>query len=235
MDPTTIVNPCVPSERVLDEKEKVLRTVKGILNKLTPKKFEPLFQQLLTAGINTPEILQEVISLIFTKAADEPTLCSMYAALCGKLSRALPEFPPFKKAGGSGAGDVPISFRRVLLSACQSEFYDAARHRKQAGELPGSQQGASVKGEEGAVEGGEGKDGVGEGGMKGGRGKETDRKKDEEEGKREKGRGEEEKMIRLRGEQQHRAKARTLGIVRLIGELCLLGIITVRIILECMR
>ncbi|CAI5469917.1 unnamed protein product [Closterium sp. Yama58-4] len=108
-----------------------------ILNKLTPEMFESLFQQLLTAGINTPEILQEVILLIFTKAVDEPTFCPMYAALCEKLSRALPEFPPSNGAGGGGeegsgaGGGEPISFRRVLLGTCQEEFERAAKQRLQ--------------------------------------------------------------------------------------------------------
>ncbi|CAI6002750.1 unnamed protein product [Closterium sp. NIES-64] len=154
MDPTTIVeaaNPRVPRGSVVDEKQKVLRTVQDILNKLTPETFDPLFQQLLTAGINTPEILQGVINLIFTKAVDEPTFCPMYAALCEKLSRALPEFPPSNGAGrgeggageggaeeggagegGAGAGgNEPISFRSVLLNTCQEEFERAVKLRIQ--------------------------------------------------------------------------------------------------------
>ncbi|GJP43835.1 hypothetical protein CLOM_g3242 [Closterium sp. NIES-68] len=138
MDPATIAkaaNPWVPRGRVRDEKEKVLRTVQGILNKLTPEMFAPLVQQLLSSGINTPQILQEVISLVFTKAVDEPTFCPMYAALCENLSRGLPEFPAANggEGKGEGAGGEPISFRRVLIGTCQEEFERAAVLREQVG------------------------------------------------------------------------------------------------------
>ncbi|CAI5973323.1 unnamed protein product [Closterium sp. NIES-64] len=187
MDPTTIVeaaNPRVPRGSVVDEKQKVLRTVQDILNKLTPETFDPLFQQLLTTGINTPEILQGVINLIFTKAVDEPTFCPMYAALCEKLSRALPEFPPSNGAGrgeggageggaeeggagegGAGAGgNEPISFRSVLLNTCQEEFERAVKLRIQAGELLESLQEGSTKGDEGGEEEGGEERGEEEGG-----------------------------------------------------------------------
>ncbi|KAJ6406130.1 hypothetical protein OIU84_009785 [Salix udensis] len=59
----------------LSEKERVLKTVKGILNKLTPEKFDLLKGQLIDSGITTPDILKGVISLIFDKAVLEPTFC----------------------------------------------------------------------------------------------------------------------------------------------------------------
>nr|POE96244.1 eukaryotic translation initiation factor isoform 4g-2 [Quercus suber] len=61
----------------LSEKERVLKTVKGILNKLTPEKFDVLKGQLIDSGITTPDILKDVISLIFDKAVLEPTFCPM--------------------------------------------------------------------------------------------------------------------------------------------------------------
>ncbi|KAL5216205.1 hypothetical protein ABZP36_007606 [Zizania latifolia] len=66
----------------LSEKERVLKTVKGILNKLTPKMFDLLKGQLMEAGITTADILKDVISLIFEKAVFEPTFCPMNAQLC---------------------------------------------------------------------------------------------------------------------------------------------------------
>jgi len=59
----------------LSEKEKVLKAVKGILNKLTPEKFDLLKGQLVEAGITTADILKDVITLIFEKAVFEPTFC----------------------------------------------------------------------------------------------------------------------------------------------------------------
>ncbi|CAI5458867.1 unnamed protein product [Closterium sp. Yama58-4] len=118
-------NPWMPRRGAVDEKEKVLRTVKGILNKLTPEKFDVLLQQMLDSGITSAERLQEVISLIFDKAVDEPTFCPMYAELCDKLSHALPQFP------GPEGSDKPVTFRRILLNTCQEEFEQALKLRQE--------------------------------------------------------------------------------------------------------
>ena len=70
-----------------------MKTVKGIPNKLTPKKFDLLKGQLIDSGITTADILKGVISLIFDKAVLEPTFCPMYALLCSELNEKLPPFP----------------------------------------------------------------------------------------------------------------------------------------------
>ncbi|KAJ8768003.1 hypothetical protein K2173_020943 [Erythroxylum novogranatense] len=87
----------------LSEKERVLKTVKGILNKLTPEKFDLLKGQLIDSGITSADILKGVISLIFDKAVLEPTFCPMYAQL----------YEP---------GGKEITFKRVLLNNCQEAF-----------------------------------------------------------------------------------------------------------------
>eukprot|EP00250_Pteridium_aquilinum_P011831 c20336_g1_i2 orf=506-3106(+) len=112
-------NPWMPRRGAVSEKEKVLRTVKGILNKLTPEKFNLLVEQLLNAGIDSAEILKGVISLVFDKAVLEPTFCPMYAEMCVHLSKALPEFPSDEDDG------KPVTFRRILLNSCQEEFEGA--------------------------------------------------------------------------------------------------------------
>lgn len=112
-------NPWMAKRGPLSEKERVLRTVKGILNKLTPEKFSVLVGQLLNTGIDSAEILKGVISLVFDKAVLEPTFCPLYAELCVHLSKALPEFP-------SDEGDgKPVTFRRILLNSCQEAFEGA--------------------------------------------------------------------------------------------------------------
>mmetsp|Transcript_19505 Transcript_19505/g.26972 ORF Transcript_19505/g.26972 Transcript_19505/m.26972 type:complete len:785 (-) Transcript_19505:323-2677(-) len=106
--------------------EKLLRSVKGILNKITPEKFEKLSDQIVNIGITTADLLHKVISLIFDKAVAEPTFCQLYSRLCVKLSKALPEFPP---AEGE---DKPMTFRRILLNTCQEEFEGATAQRAAA-------------------------------------------------------------------------------------------------------
>ncbi|XP_039131466.1 eukaryotic translation initiation factor [Dioscorea cayenensis subsp. rotundata] len=100
----------------LSEKERVLKTVKGILNKLTPEKFDVLKGQLIDSGITSTDILKEVIKLIFDKAVLEPTFCPMYAQLCSDLNEKLPSFPA-EEPGGKD-----ITFKRVLLNICQEAF-----------------------------------------------------------------------------------------------------------------
>ncbi|GAQ88382.1 eukaryotic translation initiation factor eIF-4G [Klebsormidium nitens] len=99
---------------VQDPSEKLYKTVKGVLNKLTPDNYEKLFNQIVSAGISNADMLRGVISLIFDKAVLEPTFCPLYAELCVKLSKALPEF--------NEGEDKPVTFRRVMLNTCQEEF-----------------------------------------------------------------------------------------------------------------
>ncbi|XP_010905020.1 eukaryotic translation initiation factor [Elaeis guineensis] len=113
----------------LSEKERVLKMVKGILNKLTPEKFDVLKGQLIDAGITTPDILKEVITLIFEKAVLEPTFCPMYAQLCSDLSEKLPPFPSEEPGGKE------ITFKRILLNNCQEAFEGADNLRAEVRKL----------------------------------------------------------------------------------------------------
>ncbi|PON31716.1 26S proteasome regulatory complex, non-ATPase subcomplex, Rpn1 subunit [Parasponia andersonii] len=113
----------------LSEKDRVLKTVKGILNKLTPEKFDVLKGQLIDAGITTADILMGVISLIFDKAVLEPTFCPMYASLCSDLNEKLPSFPSDEPGGKE------ITFKRVLLDNCQGAFEDSDKLRAELGQM----------------------------------------------------------------------------------------------------
>ncbi|KAG6469038.1 eukaryotic translation initiation factor-like [Zingiber officinale] len=135
--PTTLLKAEVPwSARRgnLSDKDRVLKTVKGILNKLTPEKFDVLKGQLIDAGITTPDILMDVITLIFEKAVFEPTFCPMYARLCFDLNEKLDTFPP-EEGGGK-----EITFKRVLLNNCQEAFEGADNLRAEVRKLTGPDQ-----------------------------------------------------------------------------------------------
>lgn len=118
----------------LSEKDRVLKTVKGILNKLTPEKFDLLKGQLIDAGITTPDILKDVITLIFDKAVLEPTFCPMYAQLCSDLNEKLPPFPSEVEGGKE------ITFKRILLNNCQEAFEGADNLRAEIAKLTGPDQ-----------------------------------------------------------------------------------------------
>ncbi|KAG2668186.1 hypothetical protein I3843_15G143500 [Carya illinoinensis] len=118
----------------LSEKDRVLKTVKGILNKLTPEKFDLLKGQLIDSGITSADILQEVISLIFEKAVLEPTFCPMYALLCSDLNEKLPPFPSNEPGGRE------ITFKRVLLDNCQEAFENAGKLREEVRQMTAPEQ-----------------------------------------------------------------------------------------------
>ncbi|XP_058114024.1 eukaryotic translation initiation factor [Magnolia sinica] len=118
----------------LSEKERVLKTVKGILNKLTPEKFDLLKGQLIDSGITTPDILKGVITLIFDKAVLEPTFCPMYALLCSDLNEKLPPFPSEEPGGKE------ITFKRILLNICQEAFEGSANLRAEIRQMTAPEQ-----------------------------------------------------------------------------------------------
>ncbi|KAK7329911.1 hypothetical protein VNO77_24093 [Canavalia gladiata] len=135
--PTTLVKAEVPwSARrgSLSDKDRVLKTVKGILNKLTPEKFDLLKGQLIDSGITSADILKEVISLIFDKAVLEPTFCPMYAQLCSDLNEKLPPFPSDEPGGKE------ITFKRVLLNICQEAFEGADKLREEVRQMTAAEQ-----------------------------------------------------------------------------------------------
>ncbi|PHT75311.1 hypothetical protein T459_18833 [Capsicum annuum] len=86
----------------------VLKTAKGILNKLTPENFDIFKGRLLDAGITRADIL---------KATLEPTFCPMYAQLCSYLNEKLPPFPSTDEPGGE-----EITFEHVLLNTCDEAY-----------------------------------------------------------------------------------------------------------------
>jgi len=96
-----------------NKQDQVFRKVRGILNKLTPEKFQKLSDDLLATELNSIVILRGVILLIFEKALDEPKYSSMYAQLCKRLTEEAPNFDPPPSA---------CTFRVLLLSKCKSEF-----------------------------------------------------------------------------------------------------------------
>jgi translation initiation factor 4G len=74
-----------------DEEEKIYKTVKGLLNKLTLEKFDTLYEQIKDVGINTASLLRGFVVLLYDKAVLEPTFIGMYARMCEKLAADLPE------------------------------------------------------------------------------------------------------------------------------------------------
>ena len=66
--------------------EELYKKVRGVLNRLTPQKFETLVSQVRELQIDTEERLQGVIDLVFEKAVDEPNFSVAYALMCRELA-----------------------------------------------------------------------------------------------------------------------------------------------------
>ncbi|XP_067140206.1 eukaryotic translation initiation factor 4 gamma 3-like isoform X2 [Centruroides vittatus] len=93
------------------ELEKKLR---GILNKLTPQKFQTLVEQVKQLPIDNEERLKCVINLIFEKAIDEPNFSVPYANMCKHIA--------MSKLNVNTGNEKSTNFRKALLTKCQAEF-----------------------------------------------------------------------------------------------------------------
>lgn len=110
----------------MPEEEKLLREVKGMLNKLTLDKFDPISDKIIDMGIMSKTIMPGTIDLIFDKAVEEPKFASMYARLCLKIvmhenEEKVKADPPLPSEDGTPA-KVDLEFRRFLISKCQVEY-----------------------------------------------------------------------------------------------------------------
>ncbi|XP_067006474.2 eukaryotic translation initiation factor 4 gamma 1 isoform X2 [Anabrus simplex] len=96
--------------------EDLYKKVRGVLNKLTPEKFQKLVSQVKSLPIDTSDRLQGVINLVFEKAIDEPGFSVGYAQMCKILSN--------MRVPADGKSDTQefVNFRKLLIIRCQQEF-----------------------------------------------------------------------------------------------------------------
>ena len=112
-----------------DSPEMVDRKVKSLLNKLTMEKFDSISDQII-AWANKSEkekdgrTLIQVIRLVFEKATDEATWSEMYARLCRKMMEQISS--TVQDDGIRNSEGKPITggqlFRKYLLNRCQEDF-----------------------------------------------------------------------------------------------------------------
>ncbi|KAJ7072794.1 hypothetical protein C8F01DRAFT_1012705 [Mycena amicta] len=112
-----------------DSPEVVDRKVKSLLNKLTMEKFDSISDQIIEWANKSEKekdgrTLIQVIRLVFEKATDEATWSEMYARLCRKMMEQIS--PKVQDDGIKTAEGKPIAggqlFRKYLLNRCQEDF-----------------------------------------------------------------------------------------------------------------
>ncbi|KAJ8985507.1 hypothetical protein NQ317_015051 [Molorchus minor] len=104
------------SQRTTKKTEELYKKVRGVLNKLTPQKFDTLLSQIKSLQIDTAERLQGVIDLVFEKAVDEPNFSVAYALMCKELATLQFVIPVLKE------NPEYVNFRKLIITRCQMEF-----------------------------------------------------------------------------------------------------------------
>jgi len=195
-----------------DSPEMVDRKVKGLLNKLTMEKFDSISDQII-AWANKSEkekdgrTLIQVIRLVFEKATDEATWSEMYARLCRKMMEQISS--KVQDDGIKNNDGKPIAggqlFRKYLLNRCQEDF-----ERGWVAKEATAAAAASKALEDEAIKAANDKT------------KET---------------GKDEEVVLYSDEYYaaQKAKRQGLGLIKFIGELFKLQMLTERIMHECVK
>lgn len=97
--------------------EEIVRAMKSILNKLTIKKYDTLYQQLLHCGMSTGEHVKILIDEVLEKAETQHPFIQMYCQLCVDLNKWFAE-----RNSTDSANTREHSFRSILLNQCQNKF-----------------------------------------------------------------------------------------------------------------
>mmetsp|Transcript_58357 Transcript_58357/g.152718 ORF Transcript_58357/g.152718 Transcript_58357/m.152718 type:complete len:696 (+) Transcript_58357:59-2146(+) len=96
--------------------DKIIRAARSILNKLTIEKFESLYEQLVTIGIQSLSHIKCLMKEVFEKATVQHHFIPMYADLCVRLESDARIMPAMASDGR------PDCFKICLLNRCQEAF-----------------------------------------------------------------------------------------------------------------
>uniref|UniRef100_A0A8C0YM18 Eukaryotic translation initiation factor 4 gamma 2 n=1 Tax=Cyprinus carpio carpio TaxID=630221 RepID=A0A8C0YM18_CYPCA len=117
----------VNSSNEKEHHDAIFRKVRGILNKLTPEKFDKLCLELLNVGVDNKLVLKGVILLIVDKALEEPKYSSLYAQLCLRLAEDAPNFDG-QTPEIQSSEKQSTTFRRLLITKLQDEFENRTKN-----------------------------------------------------------------------------------------------------------
>uniref|UniRef100_A0A3B3Z130 Eukaryotic translation initiation factor 4 gamma 2 n=1 Tax=Poecilia mexicana TaxID=48701 RepID=A0A3B3Z130_9TELE len=103
------------------ENDAIFRKVRGILNKLTPEKFDKLCLELLNVGLDSKLVLKGVVLLIVDKALEEPKYSQLYAQLCLRLAEDAPNFEGPSAESQATQKQNTVGFKMLMVS---KSFFD---------------------------------------------------------------------------------------------------------------
>lgn len=190
------------------EEEKAQKSLKSMLNKITPQNFEKITSQIIDK-INErkkAKTLSGFIDQIFDKALSETTFSELYASLVATLNPALPSL---EDDDGN-----PVQFRRTLLNKCQDEFDRGAKAMQAVAEREKRDDSKSTKEDERELEEGE----------------ITEEQRQERETQ-----AEAKRQDKVAAEAEVVARKRMLGNIIFVGQLYRFGILTEGVMHSCVR
>ncbi|KAI1730937.1 MIF4G domain-containing protein [Ditylenchus destructor] len=122
------------------KQEKIKRTIRGLLNKLTPSNYEDLSQEMCSLRVYESEnLLSDTVNLVFEKAVEEPHFCSLYAdLLCLSLikdaTKSKQNVEENQKSAVNTISENPIIAPKLIHDSimrwCQREFENKGRERE---------------------------------------------------------------------------------------------------------
>ncbi|XP_022171727.1 eukaryotic translation initiation factor 4 gamma 3-like isoform X2 [Myzus persicae] len=92
--------------------DEVNKSVRSILNKITPDNMPSLTERFKALPIDTIERLEKTIDLVFEKAIEEQSFAPLYASLCAAM----------QSVQVSSKDGKTASFKKLIISKCQSLF-----------------------------------------------------------------------------------------------------------------
>eukprot|EP00669_Euglena_mutabilis_P007453 TRINITY_DN2738_c0_g1_i1.p1 TRINITY_DN2738_c0_g1~~TRINITY_DN2738_c0_g1_i1.p1 ORF type:complete len:672 (-),score=245.98 TRINITY_DN2738_c0_g1_i1:156-2171(-) len=106
----------------LTKEEQLLKRIVGILNRVTPEKYDTLVVKLYegldaAADLITKELLDKIIAQVHERALEQSNYSDMYAQLCKDICQRIQA-----KQAPSNSSSVLDEFRRALLNMCQERF-----------------------------------------------------------------------------------------------------------------
>lgn len=106
-----------------EESQAIVKKINGILNKITPEKYDSLMQAMLELhfDVSNQDLLNKIIACVFERAVQHQLFCNLYADVCRDLTQKFAQTHN-KKEGDEANRTAYASFRRALLNKCQVEF-----------------------------------------------------------------------------------------------------------------